>query len=245
MSTTVMGLCWPLQMPPTPKSVLMSLADNANDHGQCWPSLSKITERTCFGKTAVIEAIRWLEEHGTLTADRTNGRHTSYVLTPDKFSLNLSATRTGTGDVPVRQTDRTGTGDGQDLSATRTGPVREADTNHKEPPRAKSKSSSRDVQKLELPAWLPAEAWREFVAHRRAIGKKLGTDYAKQLAIGKLEKLRSAGHDPRGVIDQSIANGWQGLFEIKPEQQARPGGRDLFRADEPKPRTARRLGSDQ
>src|SRR5690606_29236448 len=148
-----MAACWPLQMPPTQKAVLISLADNANDHGDCWPSLSTITMRTCFGKTAVIAAIRWLEEHGALEADRSNGRHTRYRLTPDLF--NLSASRTGTAGEPVRQADRleggepvreanrsvsrTGSADGQNLSASRTGPVRQADTNRKEPSRTVSK----------------------------------------------------------------------------------------------------------
>lgn len=80
-----MGVCWPLQMPPTPKSVLMSLADNANDQGYCWPSIARISERTCFSKRAVIDAIAWLEKHGIVTADRTNGRHTTYVLKPSAY----------------------------------------------------------------------------------------------------------------------------------------------------------------
>lgn len=45
MSTFVMGLCWPLQMPPTAKGVLMSLADQSNDQGSCWPSLQWIAHQ--------------------------------------------------------------------------------------------------------------------------------------------------------------------------------------------------------
>lgn len=85
MSTAVMAACWPLQMPPTPKSVLISLADNANDHGECWPSIPKIAERTCFSERAVHAAIRWLEEARVVSADRSNGRHTRYVVTPDAY----------------------------------------------------------------------------------------------------------------------------------------------------------------
>lgn len=217
-----MAQCWPLRMPPTPKSVLISLADNANDHGDCWPSLSTICERTCFGKTAVIEAIRWLEERNALSADRSNGRHTKYVLTPSEFRPNLSASRTGASPEPVRLADGTCPAGEPDLSASRTGPVRQADTNRKEPSRTKIKSNRQHAQSgMELPDWLPADAWREYVAHRKAIRKPMGTDYARKLAIGKLGKLRADGHDPKAVIDQSIGNGWQGLFAIIDETDGR------------------------
>ncbi|MBO9766490.1 MULTISPECIES: helix-turn-helix domain-containing protein [Xanthomonas] len=86
MSTLIMSQCWPMQMPPTPKAVLISLADNANDQGHCWPSIPTIAERTCFSERAVQSAIRWLEGNGVLTTDRSNGRHTRYWLTPGSFT---------------------------------------------------------------------------------------------------------------------------------------------------------------
>lgn len=90
MSTKVMGACWPLQMPPTPKAVLISLADNANDHGICWPSLPTICERTCLGKTAVIGAVKWLEANNALSIERGASRSNRYTLTPHLFEGDLS-----------------------------------------------------------------------------------------------------------------------------------------------------------
>ncbi len=123
-----MSACWPLKMPPTQKAVLISLADNANDDGHCWPSISTICERTCFGRTSVIDAIKWLETEGYVTANRENGRHTTYQLYP-----NQSAKRTGPDRAPVRQADPTSPAGGRDQSVSRTGPVRQADTNRHEP----------------------------------------------------------------------------------------------------------------
>lgn len=105
MSTTIMAQVWPLKMPPTPKAVLVSLADNANDSGHCWPSLATICDRTCFGRSAVIEAIQWLEQHCALKANRENGRHTTYQLTPARYSADQSASRTGPPAELVRQPD--------------------------------------------------------------------------------------------------------------------------------------------
>jgi hypothetical protein len=105
MSTTIMAACWPLQMPPTPKAVLISLADNANDQGHCWPAIATISERTCFSKRAVIDAITWLENAGVVIADRTNGRHTSYQIDPAKFAQPVQEahrciSRTGAAAAP-------------------------------------------------------------------------------------------------------------------------------------------------
>ncbi|WP_206515102.1 helix-turn-helix domain-containing protein [Xanthomonas sp. BRIP62411] len=85
MSTLIMSQCWPMTMPPSPKAVLISLADNANDQGHCWPSIPTICERTCLSERTVHGAIRWLESAGLVTADRANGRHTRYVITPDAY----------------------------------------------------------------------------------------------------------------------------------------------------------------
>jgi len=160
MSTTVMAACWPLQLPPTPKAVLISLADNANDHGVCWPSLSTICQRTCFGRTAVIEAVRYLEDNGFLLADRSNGRHTKYQVVPrlDLFELPKA----------VRQPDqsgrRTGSGGERPPSASRTGPVREADTNRKEPSKEKSNSDSKRGSRLPE-GWVPSEELKAWAKH--------------------------------------------------------------------------------
>lgn len=147
-----MSACWPLQMSPTQKSVLISLADNANDHGHCWPSIEKICERTCLGRTAVIAAIKQLEADNHISADRSNGRKTSYLIHP-----NQSATRTGAADGPVRQTDQTSPPDGLNQSARRTLTVK----NHKEPSLAKSPT-------VPKPADVPADLWSAFLAVRKA-----------------------------------------------------------------------------
>jgi hypothetical protein len=46
------------------------------------------------------------------------------------------------------------------------------------------------------------------------------TDDAQRLAIRRLEKLRSEGHDPTAVIEAAVLHGWSGLFPLKPDQSA-------------------------
>lgn len=87
MSTILMTACWPLQgMSPAQKSVLISLADNANDDGVCWPSIAKIGLRTCLSERAVRNAVRWLEEAQILVSHQRFGRSTWYTLTPAAYA---------------------------------------------------------------------------------------------------------------------------------------------------------------
>ena len=86
MSTIIMTACWPLQgMSPAQKAVLVSLADNANDDGVCWPSVARIAERTCLSERAVRNALRWLEEAKALVANQRAGRSTWYVVSPNLY----------------------------------------------------------------------------------------------------------------------------------------------------------------
>lgn len=87
MSTIVMTACWPLQgMSPAQKAVLISLADNANDDGVCWPSIATIGARTCLSERAVRNALRWLEEVAILKSHQRFGRSTWYTITPAAYA---------------------------------------------------------------------------------------------------------------------------------------------------------------
>ncbi|WAI82560.1 MULTISPECIES: helix-turn-helix domain-containing protein [Achromobacter] len=87
MSTIVMSACWPLQTKtPAQKAVLMSMADNANDEGVCWPSVAYIVMRTCAGERTVQDAIKWLIKYGAISVSRRTGRSTVYTITPAKFA---------------------------------------------------------------------------------------------------------------------------------------------------------------
>lgn len=206
MSTAIMAICWPLQMPPTPKAVLISLADNANDHGDCYPSIPTICERTCLGRTAVIDAIKWLEQHDALVANRENGRHTTYRLTPKSYR-NPSATRTGEAPanqsakrtrpprVPVRQPDDTSPPGGRDQSARRTLTVKEPSRN-----RQKENAPAR-------PGDVAEQVWSDWLRHRRS---KRAEVTGTALAGIEREALK-AGWSLQDALAESCARGWTGF----------------------------------
>lgn len=74
---------------------------------------------------------------------------------------------------------------------------------------------------MNLPDWIPAEAWAGYVEMRKKIKKPLATDRAIKLAINTLERLKAEGQDVEAVLDQSTMNSWQGLFPVAaPRNQA-------------------------
>lgn len=92
MSTIIMSQCWPLQgLSVTQKAVLISLADQANDEGVCWPAIATIGKRCCMSARAVRTAMDHLEVVGLLTRERRFNSSNVYAVTPDKFNADASA----------------------------------------------------------------------------------------------------------------------------------------------------------
>lgn len=60
----------------------------------------------------------------------------------------------------------------------------------------------------------------EFVAHRKNIKKPM-SDHAVKLMISKLRKMTSDVNEQIEIINQSIMNGWQGIFPLKEEKKGK------------------------
>lgn len=73
-------------MPATPKLVLVSLADQANDAGVCWPSVASIERRTGLSDRAIQKALQWLAQAGALTVKRETGKANFFTVTPERYS---------------------------------------------------------------------------------------------------------------------------------------------------------------
>ncbi|HBR3007416.1 replication protein [Klebsiella pneumoniae] len=93
------------------------------------------------------------------------------------------------------------------------------------PPKS-PRAVSFDASAVKLPDWLSAEIWSSWVAYRRDLKKPIKSQQTVTQAINLLDRCRLNGYSPDEIINQSIANGWQGLFEPKgakpqPRQQVR------------------------
>ena len=86
------------------------------------------------------------------------------------------------------------------------------------PPKS-PRAVSFDASAVKLPDWLSAEIWSSWVAYRRDLKKPIKSQQTVTQAINLLDRCRLNGYSPEEIINQSIANGWQGLFEPKGAKQ--------------------------
>lgn len=102
------------------------------------------------------------------------------------------------------------------VTVTRTDTDKDTEEEQKQEQRAPRKRAA--LVEAALPEWLDPQAWQQFVEFRKR--KAPLTARAAELAIAELAKLRDQGHDPVAVINQSILNGWRGLFALKENNHA-------------------------
>ncbi|MGP2238124.1 replication protein [Escherichia coli] len=96
--------------------------------------------------------------------------------------------------------------------------------NINKPPRSPKKVSQKfDPLETELPDWLSAETWLSWVTYRKEIGKSIKSKQSVTQAINVLSRSLEKGYTPEEIINQSIASGWQGIFEPKtPKGKSQP-----------------------
>lgn len=126
-----MSKVWPMQMPMVAKAVYISLADNANDHGVCWPSIPTIAKRVCAAERTVFKAIKWLEENQLLVKEPSQGKSTRYKLTPDARSPLNDVHPCTTFTLPLNDVHPTPAPRAVDPCTTFTQTVIEPSENHK------------------------------------------------------------------------------------------------------------------
>lgn len=79
----------------------------------------------------------------------------------------------------------------------------------------KEKDKDKGDIKGDLPEWMDQSVWDQWCKHRREIKKTLTpTTISRQISF-----LSKHKEDHIAILEQSIQNGWTGLFELKTKQQ--------------------------
>jgi hypothetical protein len=82
MSIKVMSRCWDTPCGShTKKLVLLALADNANDGGECFPSMETIARKCDLSEQAVRNWIKEMEDDNWLSVDRSHKLKRSNIYT--------------------------------------------------------------------------------------------------------------------------------------------------------------------
>lgn len=207
---------------PLRKLVLIKLADNASDQGECWPSYQHIADQCEIDRSTVRKHIKHLEAQGLVRIENREGPKGNstnlYYLTlhnpVGQNSTPVGPESTGVGPQPTG---------GVGPESTRTSHSFEPVTETVEPSVADAPSAKKAPKFDPLtckPANVSEQAWSDWCQHRREIGKRLTKTTCERQA-----KTLAGHHAPDAVINQSISNGWTGLFPEKVLPGAQQGQR--------------------
>ena len=93
MSVHITSPCWKIECPTAgQKLILLKLADNANEAGVCWPSLSTIAKDCGCSTRTVSRAIAYFESINLLSHDRQFNSSNTYHFSIDTLSILSSST---------------------------------------------------------------------------------------------------------------------------------------------------------
>ena len=101
MSYKQLTPAWDANLPCHTKMVLISLADQANDEGICWPRISTLIKRTGLEERAIYRHLSALEKLGHIHRETRPGKSNIYHIHPvTPVKMNTTGT-TVQSDTPV------------------------------------------------------------------------------------------------------------------------------------------------
>jgi hypothetical protein len=213
MSFIYLDICWAIRLRPTHKSVLIALADHADDRGHCWPSIPTLMKRTCLGRSAVINSIQCLELAGLITIERRSGRGNRY---------RIAACRSRAQPVVETHHSQIDTGSRREpgQSAKQTSPVLEEHSNHQEPSVTVIKEiTARELDLSHWPERPPLEVLVDWLDHRRK--KRAPVSFSVLRSIGKeLHIAAQKGFSVEECLLKAMNRNWQGFEAAWMKQEA-------------------------
>jgi len=170
----------------------VSLADQSNSDGVCWPGINFIAQRTGLNRTTVMRNINNLIKSGLMEKHKRTGGIDGGAKS-NVYTLRISESRS----LPLGGESRSHDS--------------ESRTVRPEPPLEPPLSNNTYWTQENL-----EKEWAEFKAMRKQIKRPVNAT-AETRIIAKLKKLQIEGHPPSEVLDISTENCWKGVFAIKKE----------------------------
>lgn len=203
------------------KLLMIALADNCNDSGVAFPSWSELIRKTSMSRGSVSKWLAELENKNLLfrkSRNRKNGRRTSnkFLIYPyvnksildEEDMLIFEDLFIQSSEVEQSSKVQKLNSQSSEVELLRGGQSSELE--HLEP------SLIINHQIIHhLPDWLDKNAWKKWVLYRTEIKKKLTASTIKE----QINFLSSHINSHVSIINTSIMNGWQGLFELKQQSQ--------------------------
>lgn len=79
----------------------------------------------------------------------------------------------------------------------------------------------------DMPEWLNAELWKDFITNRKGMKKPM-TEVAQKRMLMKCERFHDRGIDVNECLERSLINSWKDIYEPDPRRQKPDHIEDLF-----------------
>jgi len=189
------------------KSVLLALANYADEHGCAYPSTAAIAAFGEMDHKTATAALDRLISAGFITDTGDRAGRTKQV----KIYRLILERQPETEAFQKRKPS---------VSESEAPQKRGTDT-VREPSSPKTTSSTKErapkAPTFILPSDIPSDEWADFEAMRRSIRKPM-TDGIRAKIVARLRKLEADGYPPGAVLSHSTLNSYQGLFPPKDDR---------------------------
>ena len=191
---------WKANIPAGRKMVLLALCDNANDQGECYPSISMLAEKCSMSERSVFNHVADLENSGAIVRKNRAGRSTVYHIDPCKFC-------TPANSAPLQPLHPTPANSApQPLQPLHPTPANSAPITIIEPSIEPSSNRKRSSA-IARPDDVPESLWADFVTHRKS--KKAAI--TETVLAGFRREAEIAGVSLAEAIQTTCEANWQGF----------------------------------
>ena len=188
------------------KILLLVLMTYENKEGFAYPSQPRLIEETGLSKNTLLKCLNELEEKGYLKRIKEKGENNKYYINSSiKIDTSTSIKINTSEDITSIKNNTRGSIKIDTLEVLNI-------SNKKE--KENKKSNMDKIIEAYTKNDLLVEAIRDFIKMRSTIKKPL-TDRALKGILNKLDTFATNDLDKVEILENSIMNCWQGVFEMK------------------------------
>ena len=163
-----------------------------------WIALSQFSEGTGIDRRLIHRAIKGLSSKKMIVIERDDRGNLRYGFQKDFDKWELSSKKM----TVIERDDRLSS---KEMTKVSSKEIHTKTTTTKD-------TITKDSIKAEIPEWVPVEAFNDYQNSR---SKKIKPAAFKRF-FEKLQRLSDSSRaSPEQILNQSIENGWQGIFELK------------------------------